>query len=79
MVYQEITFKGGLMTHDFKKRYWVFGIEEYYPAGGIDDVEDTFDTLAEAELFFDNRRVKYTDTLFEIWNMEDRIKLKSTH
>lgn len=39
------------------KKYIVFGIEGYYPAGGLGDVSASFDTLKEAK--------KHGDTLSE--------------
>ena len=35
-------------TIDLTKRYYLFSISEYYPAGGLSDVEETFDNLDEA-------------------------------
>lgn len=33
------------------KRYLVFGGNEYYPAGGWDDLKNSFDTDGEAESY----------------------------
>ena len=31
------------------KRYWLFGFDTYYPAGGMQDFEFSFDTLEDFE------------------------------
>lgn len=36
---------------DLKQRYWVFDISEYYPSGGLLDVERTFDDREAAKAF----------------------------
>lgn len=33
---------------DLEQRFWVFGYHAYYPTGGLDDVDTTFDDLEEA-------------------------------
>jgi hypothetical protein len=33
---------------DYTKRYWLFAYNDYYPSGGLDDLESTHDTLREA-------------------------------
>jgi hypothetical protein len=36
------------IKRDYKRRYYLFTCSEYYPVGGLDDVEATFDTIEEA-------------------------------
>jgi hypothetical protein len=33
---------------DLKKRYYVFGFDDYYPSGGLRDVQATFDKIKDA-------------------------------
>ncbi|HHI3608512.1 TPA: hypothetical protein QCU10_005841 [Bacillus anthracis] len=33
---------------NLKHRYWVFGIDQYYPVGGLDDVTFSSDSIEEA-------------------------------
>lgn len=39
------------------KRFLVFEYEHYYPAGGMDDLTESYDTLLEA--------INYIDTIFK--------------
>lgn len=34
-----------------KKRFWVFGYDQYYPIGGMNDFRADFDTIEEADAF----------------------------
>lgn len=36
------------MNKDFSKRYWLFTMMTYYPCGGMDDFENSFDSIEEA-------------------------------
>ena len=36
------------MDPDLKKRYWVFGIDQYYPSGGLSDVVFSTDNISTA-------------------------------
>lgn len=48
------------------KRFMVFGLDEFYPAGGLGDVVDSFDTIEEARA-----RTKQEDhAIFEILDRE---------
>ena len=33
---------------NLKHRYWVFGIDQYYPVGGLNDIVFTSDSIEEA-------------------------------
>ena len=35
----------------FPKKYIVFAWNDYYPAGGLGDIKESFETLEEAERF----------------------------
>lgn len=39
---------------DLNKNFWVFGINNYYPRGGLNDIYGTFDTLENAKKFVKN-------------------------
>lgn len=39
-----------LLEKPSPKRYWLFSYDEYYPAGGMCDFEDSFDSMEEAVL-----------------------------
>jgi len=64
------------MEKDFKKRFWVYVIAEYYPSGGVHDVEDTFDSLHEAEKLYDFWIAK-SGYEVSIWDMDRKCQLKS--
>lgn len=34
---------------DLKKRYWFITYDNYYPSGGLEDVDSTYDTIEEFE------------------------------
>jgi hypothetical protein len=36
---------------DLTKKYYVFGYNQYYPSGGLEDTRQTFDNLEEAIVF----------------------------
>ena len=36
------------MNIDYTKRYWLFAYPEYYPSGGLNDIDSTHDTIKEA-------------------------------
>ena len=40
------------------KRFMVFEVIDYYPAGGLSDVRDSFDTLNQALAFAVNEGIK---------------------
>lgn len=54
---------------DLNKNYWVFGIETYYPQGGLDDLCGTFDTLKDAREF--TKRINYT--YIQIFDVNKRV------
>ena len=39
------------MMNIMDKRYLVFGFDEYYPCGGLGDLEGSFDTIEDAIAF----------------------------
>lgn len=43
-----------------KKRYWVFGYDKYYPAGGMEDFRGDFDTYEEATAFVRDSHLNYS-------------------
>lgn len=45
------------------KRFLVFGIYRYYPSGGMDDLNDSFETVEEA--------VKHTKEIFDKYDSVD--------
>ena len=53
---------------DYKKRYYVVYLSEFYPAGFLNDVEDTFDTIEEAIEFAKNKFI------FGYYDIYDRIE-----
>ena len=62
--------RNGYMRKDFDGvlRYMVFGIEQYYPSGGVDDCDVSFDTLEEARAYCSGEgRPEYTlaDYIFD--------------
>jgi hypothetical protein len=40
-------------------RYLVFCSDQYYPLGGLDDLEDCFDTIEEAKKFITGLENRY--------------------
>jgi hypothetical protein len=46
---------------DLQKRYYVFTYNEYYPGGGLGDVEATFEDVEEAIKFAENANDDYVD------------------
>lgn len=42
------------------KRYLVFGFDGFYPAGGLDDIQCTFDLLEEAIVYAQKRNDRNT-------------------
>jgi hypothetical protein len=46
---------------DLQKRYYVFTYNQYYPGGGLEDVEATFDDVEEAIKFAENADDDYVD------------------
>jgi len=59
--------KGNRMAY---KRFLVFGYDNYYPAGGSNDVVVSTDTLDEAEDFI--RQMTHGFDYFDILDMETR-------
>jgi hypothetical protein len=55
-----------------QKRYYVFAYDTYYPAGGLSDLIDTFDTLEEAKLRAEQDRADWR----EIFDMETRQQIE---
>jgi hypothetical protein len=66
---------------DPKRVFWLFAGDEYYPAGGIDDLVATFDTLEDAartgrhhdnvcRLGIDRRRAEYKER-WQWWHILD--------
>lgn len=58
------------------KKYIRFDWEPYYPAGGLGDVSDSFDTLEEAiaykhEYYSDHAQVVDRDTWEVVWDKDD--------
>ena len=59
------------------KRYILFQFDTYYPRGGIEDIEGSFDTIAEAKQFVnDNTHYCFSyavdrDTWEIKWRSED--------
>ena len=53
------------MKIDHKKRYWIFFIEDYYPTGGVHDVEKTTNSLRIARKYLN-------DCFYEVWDMDKR-------
>lgn len=52
------------------KKYLVFLYYTYYPCGGIDDFEDSFDTFEEAEKCVKDRIEKDTIDCYQIVDYE---------
>lgn len=40
------------MKMDYTKRYWLFSYFDYYPNGGLDDLDETFDSIDIARNHF---------------------------
>lgn len=55
------------------KRYLVFGINQYYPAGGLDDVEESFDTVEEAVPELGENGMPWSDWVF-LWDRIDDVE-----
>lgn len=61
---------------DFKKRYYVVYISEYYPVGFLGDVYFTSNSIEECKEFGDNFKPndysifdrELVETVFEAWN-----------
>lgn len=66
------------MAIDYKKQYWVYVITEYYPAGGVQDLEDTYDNLPDAEAIYHKWATKDGYEV-SIWDMNERKELKNNH
>ena len=49
---------------DLKKRYWLFSCDTYYPAGGLNDIADTFDDLEEAKVAMENESEQWLCALY---------------
>lgn len=54
------------------KRYLLFCYSKYYPGGGQDDVEDSFDTLEECYERIKHRDADYSDIL----DLQNRVWIK---
>lgn len=53
---------------DLTKRYWLFSFDNYYPSGGMNDFNDSFETMEEAmALAVKNRR-----DCDELWDNVDK-------
>jgi len=48
------------------KRFLVFGYDHYYPAGGMEDVQATFETFDEAFDYVENSEDRYNE--YEIFD-----------
>ena len=62
------------------KRFLVFGYDQYYPSGGLGDLEGSFDTVNEAVIFMKKGKPMKNykgDTIYsssEFYDVYDRIK-----
>lgn len=54
------------------KRYWVFGFDQYYPRGGMNDFLGAFPTIKEAYQFIEEERKK--DFPHDAYEVEDAFK-----
>lgn len=59
------------MSKTTSKRYWLFAFMHYYPSGGMDDLEFTFDTLEEFEEYMggDANMIRWADE----WQLYDKL------
>ena len=60
------------------KRFMVWRSEEYYPGGGLNDFEESFDTLEEAENFIKERKSAriYSNDWFGIFDRIEGVELE---
>lgn len=56
------------------KRYILFGFDDYYPLGGMNDLAFDFDTKEEFKKSFDG-----TDDRYNIYDSETRIHAEETY
>lgn len=54
------------------KRFLVFGITNYYPCGGLDDLDDSFDTIEEARDYVNGVNTKRAPS--DSYQIYDRIE-----
>ena len=59
------------VMENLKKRYWVFREPEEDCSGGLSDIEETFDTIAEAKTFVDERGLDFNE-----WKVFDSKELR---
>jgi hypothetical protein len=56
---------------DLNKRFWVFGTEQYYPLGGLDDIIGTFDAINFGIKMLTDFSIHSKDRIV-IFDVEDR-------
>jgi len=59
------------MSDRERKRYMLFSFDEFYPAGGQDQVEGMFDTAEQAKLFVRTQRLHYD--YYQILDMDEGV------
>jgi hypothetical protein len=62
---------------NLKQRYWIFGIDLYYPCGGLSDVQYTTDSIEDAKkqasfMSGDTPSEEYTYDFVSIFDAIDR-------
>lgn len=55
---------------DLTKRYFVFTFGEYYPSGGLNDIEATFDNLNEAKKSCTDGSIFISSDYCYIWDKQ---------
>lgn len=51
------------------KQFAIFGIDDYYPQGGIDDFIKSFDTKEEADVFLEEHRKNFGHDRYDVVDM----------
>ncbi|QEM43060.1 hypothetical protein CHOTACABRAS_6 [Bacillus phage Chotacabras] len=57
---------------DIQHRYWLFDIPEFYPSGGLYDIEHTTDNVEEAHVLLeDNPKLILFDSITRLYYWEE--------
>jgi hypothetical protein len=50
------------------KRYWLFYFDAYYPNGGMDDFQESFDTVDQAIEHSKKLKVSPSDSYYQVFD-----------